>query len=257
MQKLEVKAGNYQRHTRQNQNIPTEAGLYVPLPECPVCQGFGKVHPRNLDGSPDYSRTIVCPAPGCMLESTQAYKNREDATNRWQQSGIHSQSQTFDNFKLIKGVKSAFKYASDIALGEANFVWLLIYGGVGNGKTHLCNAIAKASLDRGVAVIMLNSAGMYSQIKAAMDSHTDQELITKFKEVALLIIDDWGVEYGTDWQLAVFDEILDARYWTARATVVTTNKDIAELPARIKSRFSDKKIARVAYNSAPDYRKTR
>jgi len=98
---------------------------------------------------------------------------------------------------------------------------------------------------------------MYSEIKRAMDSHTDQELITKFKEVALLIIDDWGVEFGTAWQLAVFDEILDARYWTARATVVTTNKDISELPLRIKSRFSDKKIARVAYNSAPDYRKIR
>jgi len=190
-----------------------------------------------------------------MADSASAYKSGEDITKRWGQSGLHTNSQTFENFKLVKGVERAFKFAGELANGVAEFVWLLIYGGVGNGKTHLCNAIAKESLDRGVEVLMLNSADMFSQIKSAMNDNTSEAVIKRFKEVPLLIIDDWGVEYGTDWQLSVFDEILDARYCTARATVVTTNKDITDLPKRIESRFADKKIARVALNSAGDYRK--
>jgi len=197
---------------------------------------------------------IPCPAKGCLLEAARAYKNGEDTTRRWSQSGIHGNSQTFDNFKLVRGTKGAFKLAGELASGTADFVWLLIYGGVGNGKTHLCNAIAKESLSRGIEVLMLNSVDMFSQIKVAMNNNTDQELIRRFKEVPLLIIDDWGVEYGTDWQLSVFDEIIDARYWTARATIVTTNKDISGLPKRVSSRFQDKAIARVVFNSAVDYR---
>ena len=221
------------------------------MPECSVCKGAGVVHPRTLDGLPDYSRVIVCVAPGCMADSAMTYKSGENIAK----SGLHTKSQTFDNFKQVQGTEGAFKFANELAAGEAKFVWLLIYGGVGNGKTHLCNAIAKESLERGVEVLMLYAADMFSQIQAAMNDNTTEAVIKRFKEVPLLIIDDWGVEYGTSWKESNFDEILDARYWTARATVVTTNKDITELPKRIESRFADKRISRTAFNAAGDYRK--
>ena len=248
-----VNQGDFQQNTHRKETMTKfyDPGPVVAKPECSVCNGYGKVHPRNLDGSPDYSRVIVCVAPGCMADSASVYKSGENIAK----SGLHTNSQTFDNFKQVKGAEKAFKFANELATGEAKFVWLLIYGGVGNGKTHLCNAIAKESLERRVEVLMFNSADMFSQIKAAMNDNTNEAVIKRFKEVPLLIIDDWGVEYGTDWQLSVFDEVLDARYWTARATVVTTNKDITELPKRIESRFADKKIARVAFNAAADYRK--
>ena len=262
MQKVNQESCQQNTHRRQNiQNTMTnnrtgwEGSPYSPNPDCPVCKGFGFAHTTHPDGTPNYASTIPCRAEGCLLEVARAYKSGEATRRRQEQSGLHTNSQTFDNFKLVAGAKNTFKLASELATGEAKFVWLLIYGGVGNGKTFLCNAITKESLERGIEVIMLNAAGMFSQIKAAMNDNTDQELIKRFKEVPLLIIDDWGVEYGTDWQASVFDEILDARYWPARATVVTTNKDIAELPKRVLSRFNDKNIARVVHNSAADYRK--
>lgn len=248
-----VNQGNFRQPTHRKENMTKfyDPGPVVAKPECSVCNGSGVVHPRALDGSPNYSRTIACVAPGCMADSASVYKNGENIAK----SGLHTKSQTFENFKLVKGTEKAFKFASELAAGAAKFVWLLIYGGVGNGKTHLCNAIAKVSLERGIEVLVMNSADMFSQIKAAMNDNASEAVIKRFKEVSLLIIDDWGVEYGTDWQLSIFDEILDARYWTARATVVTTNKDITELPKRIESRFSDKRISRTAFNAAGDYRK--
>ena len=230
--------------------IETKAG-------CPVCKGAGIVHPRRLDGSPDYSKTMACPYPGCMGESARDFQKTEDATRRWQESGV-IQRQTFENFKLVRGTEVALKYAKELAFGTANFGWLGICGGVGNGKTHLCNAIARVSLERGMEVIMLSSANMFSKIKSAMNDNTDQELIKRLKEVMVLVIDDLGAEYDSPWQLSILDEILDTRYHTARLTVVASNLDLQNLPEsmkRIESRFADKNISRVAFNSAPDYRK--
>jgi len=227
-----------------------DPGPVVANPDCPVCKGAGVVHPRNLDGTPDYSRTIPCPEPGCLGDSTRDYKGGESFAR---QSGVQTPSQTFDNFKMVKGVEKAFRYASELANGEAKFVWLLIYGGVGNGKTHLCNAIARESVKRG-GMMMVNSADMFAQIKSAINDNTSEEVTRKFKNVLMLIIDDWGVEYGSEWEKEKFDEIMTSRYATAKPTVVTTNKDIQDLPERIKSRFQDKRISRTAFNAAGDFR---
>ena len=246
--------GDFQQTTHRKETTGTkfyDPGPVVANPECSVCKGFGVVHPRNLDGTPDYSRVIACTEPNCMADSARDYKGGETFAR---QSGVQSPTQTFDNFKLVPGTKKAFSYASELANGEAEFVWLLIYGGVGNGKTHLCNAIARESIKRG-EMMMVNSADMFAQIKSAINDNTSEEVTRKFKNVLMLIIDDWGVEYGSEWEKEKFDEIMTSRYATARPTVVTTNKDLSELPERIKSRFQDKNIARTALNSAGDYRK--
>lgn len=46
---------------------------YAPNPLCTVCNGFGRIHPIGFNDKPDYTRTIACPAPGCLKES---FENR-------------------------------------------------------------------------------------------------------------------------------------------------------------------------------------
>ncbi|GAH62140.1 unnamed protein product, partial [marine sediment metagenome] len=64
-----------------------------------------------------------------------------------------------------------------------------------------------------------------------------------------------GLQYGTEWEAAKFDELMTSRWAAWKPTVITTNKDISELPDRIRSRFGDKDMSRFILDSAPDFRK--
>ena len=44
-----------------------------------------------------------------------------------------------------------------------------------------------------------------------------------------LIIDDFGVQRGTDWEMEMLYDLVDARYADERLTVVTTNKPVSEI----------------------------
>jgi len=144
-----------------------------------------------------------------------------------------------------------------LALGSASFIWLLIYGQTGNGKTHLCNAIVREVRDRGLDVRMILAADLFSLLREAMSNHQTDTLLRKFKDIFFLAIDDYGVEYGSDWELAKFDELMTSRFATAKPTVLITNKELTELPGRIQSRFKDKVMARAVHNSASDFRSVR
>jgi len=50
---------------------------------------------------------------------------------------------------------------------------------------------------------------------------------------------------------------MTSRFATAKPTVLITNKDLADLPDRVRSRFGDKAMARAIHNSAGDYRRVK
>jgi len=231
-----------------------ENSPYSPNPNCPLCKGAGVVHPLKDGALPDYSSVICCPYPGCLLQSIQAYKRGEFFVRK---CGITEAKQTFATFQPISGTEKALKYAKALSNGDSNFIWLLIYGGVGNGKSHLCNAIASECLARGRDTRIYTCAEMFSMLRAAIKSNEVEERITELKETFMLILDDYGVEYDSAWEQAKFDEIMTARFANAKPTVLTTNRDVTELTERVRSRFRDCKLSRIAYNSAPDYRELR
>lgn len=175
-----------------------------------------------------------------------------------QQSGVKGLRQTFENFNAeIPGVKKAYQVAWKIAEGEGDFIWLIIYGGVGNGKTHLLNAIANRVMDRGISLKLVMMAELLSELKMAMDSNQTDFKIKVLKEVPYLLIDELGLEYGTEWEKEKIEELLAARWNRGRFTVVGTNRDVEELPTRLKSRFLDRHLSRAVLNEAGDYRSKR
>jgi len=214
------------------------------LPGCPVCKGAGFVYPRDGDRI-IYSKTIPCPAPGCLLNSVRGKLPSEVLR------------QTFETFQVVPGTDKAFKASRALAYGEAKFIWLLIYGQPGNGKTHLCNATVREVRERGLDVRMILAADLFSMLREAIKDNRTDELLRKFKDIFFLAIDDYGVEYGSDWESAKFDELMTSRYATCKPTVLITNKDLTDLPERIQSRFTDKKMSKAVQNSAGDYRSKR
>ena len=165
--------------------------------------------------------------------------------------------QTFETFKPVKGTADALKAARALAYGEGGFIWLLIYGPTGSGKTHLCNSIVKVVRDRGCDLRVILWADLMAHLREAIEHKATDQMLRRYKEVFFLAIDEFGVEYGSDWERAKFDELMTSRFAASLPTVLITNKDISDLPDRVRSRFEDAVMSRAIANTAPDYRKTR
>lgn len=164
-------------------------------------------------------------------------------------------------------MKGGARDARDAALAwthpGATFIWLLIVGGVGNGKSHLCNAALLALLRRGKSAKLVTAAGILSALRVGISDHTTDAIMAEYQQIPALIIDDIGAgmkhpeEKGSEWEWARVEELLVWRYENVMPTFCTTNLQPSELPERILSRFKDGELSRIVHNAAGDYRETR
>jgi DNA replication protein DnaC len=225
---------------------------YRPKADCPVCHGAGFVHPSNEYGAPIYDKVVPCLAPGCYHESHQRFL-RGEAYGA--ERGIRPAVQTFSNFLIVPGARAAYETAKAFAEPTATFIWLLLYGKPGNGKSHLCNAVARRLQERGESFKYVKAADIHAEIRRAVQSNQGKDIVLdEYKSVRVLVIDDYGVEKGTDAQDANMEEILVTRYERFLQTMMATNLTWSELPERIASRFQDREMARIVRNDAGDYR---
>lgn len=172
---------------------------------------------------------------------------------------ISSLNNTFENFKPMKGTEKALAAFKALAYGKTKRCLLLCYGGVGNGKTHLCEATAIALYKRGLFARVMIMSKMMMALKATMNTKTFppyEWLISSYCLAERLIIDDVGMGgSGSDWEYGQLEDIMIVRYRERLFTIMTTNRDITELPERIVSRFSDPDVGTVVLNKGEDYRR--
>ena len=171
---------------------------------------------------------------------------------------VTSFDNTFDNFDKVKGTEKALTAASELTSGATHLKMVLIYGGVGNGKTYLCEATAIRLLQRGIFCRVITMADIMRILKSCMgkDPLDDfNEVFQRYCSSSHLIIDDAGMGgSGSEWEYGQLEEIVQHRYSDQLFNLITTNRDLKELPERIVSRFRDQDIGLVVLNEAEDYR---
>jgi len=215
-----------------------------------VCRGTGYVHPHLDSGKTDYSRVINCLAEGCIESQKRIYGLTEPYLR---EKGV-SKFSTFDNFKPVLGAQAALDAFRDIAFNEGAPPLLLVYGTTGNGKTHLCEATATELLKRGIDCRLWTVADLISKLKESISENTTELLMSKVKKLPALILDEWGQNYGSEWEEQKLEEIVIARERAGLITIITTNLELDQLPERVISRFRDATQARMILNEALDYR---
>lgn len=115
---------------------------------------------------------------------------------------------------------------------------LFITGPKGTGKTHLAAAIANQIMQEGTGVICMTMIDLLDRIKETFAQRrtgeaTEGDILTTYKEVPLLIIDDMGKEPPTEWAVSKIYAIINARYEAYLPTIVTTNYSDSELVRRL------------------------
>ena len=124
----------------------------------------------------------------------------------------------------------AHRYVEQWQTMRAENLGLLLWGGVGTGKSFLAGCIANALMEQEIPVRMTNFPLILNDLAASFEGRN--EYIDRLCRYPLLIIDDFGMERGTEYGLEQVYNVIDSRYRSGKPLIVTTNHtpDMLENP---------------------------
>ncbi|MDR3013105.1 MAG: chromosomal replication initiator protein DnaA [Chitinispirillales bacterium] len=148
--------------------------------------------------------------------------------------------------KFVVGPSNKFAQSAAMAVAEApgktKFNPLLIYGGVGLGKTHLLQSIGNyvANIDSQRVVTYISSEEFYiSFIESIKDGNT-KKFTTRFRESDVLLMDDIQFFAGKESTQEEFFHIFNTLYQNGKQIVLTSDlppSSLKGLQDRLISRF--------------------
>ena len=131
-----------------------------------------------------------------------------------------------DNGKCPQ-MKHAWFYVENWPAMQEENIGYLLWGGVGTGKSYFAGCIANALMEQEVAVRMTNFALILNDLTASFEGRNDY--IARLCRAPLLILDDFGMERGTEYGLEQIYNVIDSRYRSRRPLIVTTNLSLQDL----------------------------
>lgn len=119
---------------------------------------------------------------------------------------------------------------------------LVMSGKPGTGKSHLAGAILQAILPRHVGAYMtlMDLIRMLRDTWRRDSEITESQMLAKLQELPLLVIDEVGVQYGTDGERAILFDVLDRRYRGMRPTILMTNLGKEDFRTAVGDRVFDR-----------------
>lgn len=157
---------------------------------------------------------------------------------------------SLDNFSAETAEqRTSLAAASEYVAGFAQFRrigrGLVLLGPVGTGKTHLACGILDGIARAGHSGLYCTVSGLIRRLRATWhrqysDSETESELIQKLSEVRLLVLDEVGVQYGTDSERTQLFEVLNNRYNTVLPTILISNLNIEGVSQYLGERALDR-----------------
>ncbi len=120
----------------------------------------------------------------------------------------------------------------------------LLHGNPGTGKTLLGAIMLNELILRwGKPGRFLNLSRKYFQrLRDTFSEDSDEygrswHIIEELCNMPFLMLDDFGIQRGTEWEMEMLYELVDARYAEERFTVITTNQDIEEIKKLSRGRI--------------------
>ena len=177
----------------------------------------------DLSGIPDIFK-------GARLNDfrTDIYQKEEDRTAA--KLARKSAANFVANYEQMKAVGKGLYFYSEVK---------------GSGKTRIASSIANALIGLyEVNVVFIKAADISLQVRKTFKKNaelSEEEVLRMFKEVDVLIIDDFAVENNSDFMEELLTKILDYRMEAKNITLITSNitqDDIDKLykDGRVKSR---------------------
>lgn len=164
-------------------------------------------------------------------ERERAYKEKIDRMIQKSKLGKRFKSRTFGSFQINEKNREAFEtakqYADEFAKYKETGTGLLLTGTYGTGKTHLAAAICHELIRNNYQPIFGTMISLLGNIKSTYNDEraeeTENQILNKYINCDLLIIDDLGKERPTEWALEKLYYVINSRYEDCKPIVITTN----------------------------------
>lgn len=101
---------------------------------------------------------------------------------------------------------------------------LLLWGGIGSGKTYMAACIANALLEQEKRVLMTDFTTIFN-----ISLYDISEFIRSLEMYALLIIDDLGAERNSEFALQNVYDVINNRNNSGKPLLITTNLKLEEI----------------------------
>lgn len=162
----------------------------------------------------------------------------------------------FDNFKLDyypdgagtspkKRMESVLNYckayAADFSRRSPS---LLLYGKTGLGKTHLSLAIAGNAVEEGYGVIYSSAQNLFNKLEKDKFGKADANTEEAILDCDLLIIDDLGAEFTTQFTVSALYNIVNSRELESKPTIISTNL----MPEQLTKAYGERIASRILSN---------
>ena len=179
--------------------------------------------------------TVRCRCQQEAYEKEEAERKQQEflmQVSRLKTNGLQDKSLRDYTFANDKGynpeIQKAHDYVAHWEEMKAKSLGLLLWGDVGTGKSFFAGCIANALLEKGIPVLMTNFSRILNTL-TGMYSDDRNQFIDSLNKYSLLIIDDLGIERGTEFSLEQVFNVIDSRYRSKKPMIVTTNLTLDEL----------------------------
>ncbi len=219
------------------------------------CEIHGAFESRCFFGS-TWSRCPTCQAEEYEKDNAKRKaKEREERRQNWQrrigEAGIPKrfQSRSLQSFvaetdEQARALKFANLYADNFDDALATGRSALFIGKPGTGKTHLAVGIGLCVMHRDNRTVLFTT--VMRAIRRVKDTWIRGSRETETQAVAalvlpdLLILDEVGVQFGSDTEKLILFDVLNERYEKRRPTLLLSNLTLDAVKAYLGERVFDR-----------------
>lgn len=226
-----------------------------------ICAKHGAYKARVMDMTDFGGRKLTMNCPTCSQAARDAEAARKVAEAEGQRrhkvaalnyaAGIpvRFQARTLESYRHeLPGQKRALNVARRFVESwpeqREKGTSLIFTGGPGTGKTHLACAIGSALMQGHLAAVCFGT--VLELLRTVKDTYrkdsprTETEAIADLLRYDLLILDEVGVQIGSEHEKNLLFEILNGRYQDCLPTILLSNLNAADLEAFLGQRVMDR-----------------
>lgn len=183
------------------------------------------------------------------VERIQSEKKEISMQNEIVSSGVSKRNslKTFDSYNVVTQeqakAKASFKAFADSVCNGSTTSNLIACGSVGVGKTHLASSAVNQIVRSGKTCRIIKIIDLIRQFKSTWDKSneaTEKDFLDFYTKIPALIIDEVGVQFGSDTEKMVVFDIIDGRYNNMLPTVLISNLAIDGVKELIGDRAIDR-----------------
>jgi DNA replication protein DnaC len=132
-------------------------------------------------------------------------------------------------FPVIDAVRSSY-LCGKVGSGKTMRAVFLMLADLRNGFIRGYTVGARQALFISVPELLLKFKSTYSNPQSDI---TEEQLIKKYSDVSLLVLDDFGAERTTDWSFQMLYIIINRRYENLKKTIFTSNFTLDQLADKL------------------------